>query len=179
MNKPKTLPDPSPGPNRSFEALSREQLEACFDQAAAELRWEKAQGGLAIGLDFADNDNYCGGSNAKLLFGSKQWLRAFVVTRLSRLKVGFDQIDENHRKASGQSHGLDYDKYVHLNIPRRHRKFHRLLTELLITHPWIKDVIDPVDEDKASLAVAALRSIGVDATCTVRYRDLDEERTFP
>src|ERR1035437_864060 len=118
MNKSKTLSVHASGPDHLFETLSREQLEACFDQAAAELRWVKAQENLAIGLDSVDIDDSGGGSSsgAKSLFGSEQWLRVFVVTRLCCLKIGFDQIDEEHSTASGQSHGLDYDKYVHLNI---------------------------------------------------------------
>jgi hypothetical protein len=167
------------GSHRDLAALSEAQLELCFDQAAAELRWINAQEILAVGPDIVENDDAVGGGTPKPLFGSEQWLRVFLVSRLCRLKIGLDQIDEDHSKAGTQSHGPDYDKYVHLNIPRRHRKFHRLLAELLVTHPWIKDVIDPEQEDKASLAVVALRSMGVDATCTVRYRDLGEERTFP
>ena len=157
--------------------LDAHDLEKLFDQAADELRWQFLQQTLVSDPDAEPTDVPSNVGKAFPAFGSEKWLKTYLVKQLARLKLGLDEIDNEYR-ASGP-HIEDFDEYVHLNLPSRHRKLGRLLAELAVTHPWLDSLLDPRDERKARLIVTALRTMGIDASYTIRYRDLGEERTYP
>lgn len=170
---------PPPLPDRTSNALSTEQIETIFDQASAELRWSQAQEKIAYSMLSVGLGNRGSDDPPLPVFGSEGWFLWLLVNRLSHLKQCFDDIDDERSQNGRSSANFDPDSYVYLQLPRRHRRLHRLLMKLEHTHPWTRDLLDPVDEMKAHLAVVAFRSLGVDATYIVGLRDLGEERTFP
>jgi hypothetical protein len=155
------------------QPLTSVELSDLFDQAAAEVMQESRYG--------RPEDLQCiGNQEAKgtnPLFGTDTWLAQLVLRLLSRVAEDFRKIEARERLLGLAA--IDCDKYVHLKIPKRHRKLHRVLEALIVSHPWVGAVIDPDTEEKALIVIAALRSIGIEANGLVRLRDLNEEREFP
>jgi len=107
--------------------------------------------------------------------GSDQWLIRLISRLLSSVHEAAMQKDGGEC-LYGESG--DPDKYVHLQIPSRHRRLHRLLGELARLNPQLAECLDPRREDGAVLVQRALKAFGIDAVVRIRYADMNEERVI-
>ena len=175
--------DPSgraaPAANPS-KPLTDDEIEAMINEVWAEGDWENEQRLLAEGVSVAESINSGDPRRAvkkikHATFGSERWFRRLLIETLLTIRQGCKP-DSNGMTEAERDRLRDPEKDVHLCIPRRHRRLHRLAEEWNSSMPWIAKLLDPKDEDTAVFIMAGLKSIGIDAYVVVRLCDLDEER---
>ena len=156
--------------------LTELELDAIWNEAASEVGWIRRQMLIAEGLDpdsdcSSGKDNFCSLFPA-VAFGSELWLKRLIVPVLC---LAYQDIKDNIRDEQARLNA-DPDKYVHLIIPPRQKKFFLLVNELQKQLPWVVDVLDPKDEPSAIAVLGRLKHLGLGAKVRIRYADLNEER---
>ena len=144
------------------------ELGRLFDIAANEVSWERTQMLIAEGLEVgpsihaAQHDFMA--SFPPVAFGSDIALKRQI---LAVLCLTYQDLKSNGVAATG----FDMDKYVSLIIPKRHRRFIRLVEELEALLPWIGQVMRPRDESDAIAAMRRLNFLQIGATVRIRLAD--------
>jgi len=110
------------------------------------------------------------------LIGSDAWVEERILATFVKAR---EAIDAHLEEFAG---GRDLDHYFYLRIPRRHRKFWRIVLSLSEDHRWIhpwkegSDIIDiapsagKISAGALRAASEVLRSEGLPATFEERWR---------
>jgi len=156
--------------------LTELEISALWDAAASAVGWIRRQLLIAEGLDPDLDRGDCDDDFRSLFpaagFGSDLWLKRQILPVLCLAHQDIEGIV----KGAQSRLNADPDKYVHLIIPKRHRRFFRLVDQLAERLPWIIDVLDPDNEPRALAVHRRLKQLGLGAKVRIRYADLNEER---
>jgi len=167
--------------NKSFDdtkVITEVEINAIWDGPVSEIGWIQQQMLLAEGIVLEANSNVSGDDFRSLFpiagFGSELWLKRQILPVFCLAYQDIKEVICDKQYDPGRD---DPDKYVHLIIPPRHRKFFRLANELQKLLPWIGYILDPRDESSAITILERIKHLGLRAKVLIRYRDLNEERT--